>query len=824
MSARAAEPRRPRSTRKGRLPRPAAPPPGAPVPAAAAEAPERAACDAGSLRVLVLAPSAEAASPVVQELEEASARPRLAVVSLLARAAVQRESWDLVVVVANATGLTVLEGLQAVRQSLPEGILIVVGAEDDPDLVDAAMAAGADQYVPRARLGRLRRAVERVCRETVARRGQRRAEGMLRESEQRFAAFMNNSPTIAYLKDEEGRYVYVNEPFLASFEVEAGSWHDRTDFDLWPEEVAKELIRHDASVLSRRRPGQTFETLPGKDRRPHTWMLYRFPVTDLSGRVLLGGLGMDVSELKQAEYALQATQERLERVLSSSPTVLYALAVEGPSLALAWVSRNVETLLGYGVEEVTDSGWWLENVHPDDRARVGAALESVLGEGNLTQEYRFRHRNGQYLWIRDELRLRRDVYGAPVEGFGSWADITERREAEQVLERAKAELEARVSERTAELREAYERLQIELSERRRTEAELASTADKLSRANDELTVRMQEVEQHNQELKALGVMSELLQSCRTAADAQSVAKHWAGDLFPGESGALYLFRPGSNLLEVLADWGDGPPREQVFERDDCWALRSSRPHTAGRDGLRCTHVKDVPADGAYLCIPMIAQGEALGLLHVTTAADSKTREDRRSFALTVAQNVALGLSNQRLREALKAQAIRDPLTGLFNRRHMEESLEREIRRLARLDSPLSVLMLDIDHFKQLNDTLGHDAGDAVLRELGMFLQNAVRSADIACRYGGEEFTLILPDASPSDALHRAETIRAGIHATSQIQDRGRTIGPVTVSIGVAALPNHASTAEDLLRAADQALYRAKEAGRNQVRVAGEPGR
>ena len=216
---------------------------------------------------------------------------------------------------------------------------------------------------------------------------------------------------------------------------------------------------------------------------------------------------------------------------------------------------------------------------------------------------------------------------------------------------------------------------------------------------------------------------------------------------------------------------------------------------------------------------MMAQGEALGVLYLAGAGELDMPESRRRFAQTVAESLALGLANLRLREALRSQALRDPLTGLFNRRFMEEALEREMRRALRRVAPLSVIMMDLDHFKQLNDTLGHDAGDALLRELGLFLQNHVRAADIACRYGGEEITLIMPDAPLAIARQRAEELREGVRRLL-IQDRGRTIGPVTVSVGVAAYPEHAASGDTLLRAADLALYAAKDAGRDRVCVAG----
>ena len=172
----------------------------------------------------------------------------------------------------------------------------------------------------------------------------------------------------------------------------------------------------------------------------------------------------------------------------------------------------------------------------------------------------------------------------------------------------------------------------------------------------------------------------------------------------------------------------------------------------------------------------------------------------------------------KLRETLHNLSIRDPLTGLFNRRYMEESLERELLKAKRYSRSLGVIMIDIDHFKRFNDTYGHEAGDQVLRELGVFLQNHIRLTDIPCRFGGEEFTLILPEADIMFTQQRAEQIRLGV-AAIRVSIQGQTLAKITISQGVAVFPGNGQTGEELLRAADEALYRAKQQGRNHVALA-----
>jgi diguanylate cyclase (GGDEF)-like protein len=218
------------------------------------------------------------------------------------------------------------------------------------------------------------------------------------------------------------------------------------------------------------------------------------------------------------------------------------------------------------------------------------------------------------------------------------------------------------------------------------------------------------------------------------------------------------------------------------------------------------------------CVPLIAQGEAIGVLSLVepipapaSNAAAPDREYRHGIVTATAEQIALALANLRLRETLKNQSIRDPLTGLFNRRFLEESLERECRRSIRAGRPLSILMLDIDHFKQFNDTFGHDAGDVVLREVGAVTRTVFRGEDVACRYGGEEFALVLGDTTAEGAVTRANALRDRVKEIA-LSFRRQALGPLTISVGVATLPTHGVDGGALIRAADLALCRAKREG------------
>jgi diguanylate cyclase (GGDEF)-like protein len=225
----------------------------------------------------------------------------------------------------------------------------------------------------------------------------------------------------------------------------------------------------------------------------------------------------------------------------------------------------------------------------------------------------------------------------------------------------------------------------------------------------------------------------------------------------------------------------------------------------------------------------MGQGETLGLMHLQSGSSlagsqpkatdlpdglsENSQKSRYRLAVTLAKHVGLALANLKLRETLRNQAIRDPLTGLFNRRHMEESLEREILRATRRGTPVGLIMIDIDHFKDFNDSSGHAAGDGILRELASLLQKQTRGEDLACRYGGEEVTLVLSETSLEDALQRAEQLRQEAKHLNIYQGQ-QALGTITLSVGVAVFPEHGVTVEALLSAADGALYRAKAEGRD----------
>jgi diguanylate cyclase (GGDEF)-like protein/PAS domain S-box-containing protein len=344
--------------------------------------------------------------------------------------------------------------------------------------------------------------------------------------------------------------------------------------------------------------------------------------------------------------------------------------------------------------------------------------------------------------------------------------------------------------------------------------------DRVQKANEELTVLVAELHRRDSEMQLLNRMNDLLQTCNSQEEAYKVIALLAAELFAGQNGCVAVLHASGQHLETVARWGDEAPVESTFSLEDCWALRRGHPHEVidPRASWLCSHFVHQPETG-YLCVPLTVQGETLGLLCLVGAAARRGEHQvsQQQLTVMVGESIKLCLSNLKLREKLHSQATHDPLTGLFNRRYLEETLSRELHRAHRGNSPLGVAMLDLDHFKRFNDTFGHDAGDSLLRELGQLLREKLRKSDISCRYGGEEFVLVMPDSSLANTQQRVEQIR-GLVKELKIRHGNQLLGTVAASAGVAEAPEHGSTAPELLRAADNALYAAKQAGRDRIVV------
>jgi len=358
--------------------------------------------------------------------------------------------------------------------------------------------------------------------------------------------------------------------------------------------------------------------------------------------------------------------------------------------------------------------------------------------------------------------------------------------------------------------------QQEIMQRKKAQEELFA-------ANETITGLLEDARVEASAITQISELGSLLQACSSLAEVYKVLPLRMARLFPETSGTLALLNESRDKVASVAAWGTGPPCESSFAVADCWSLCRGCVHslTASDAPLRCTHLH---SEGESVCLPVAAHGETIGVLAIQDditpagALDSADHTRRQQLASAICEHIALSISNLNLREALHLQAIHDPLTGLYNRRHMQEFLDREIHRAHRRHRPVAILMLDLDNFKLYNDTFGHAAGDDVLRSVGQTLLKSVRAEDFVCRYGGEEFLAILPECTLQQAAVRANEIRRRIKG-SEVGSGRTSPNPVTVSIGVAAFDETADQVRLLLKLADDALYQAKREGRDRIVIA-----
>jgi len=402
--------------------------------------------------------------------------------------------------------------------------------------------------------------------------------------------------------------------------------------------------------------------------------------------------------------------------------------------------------------------------------------------------------------LRDEIRNLAAAFGSMA------ADL--KNHQDRLLSHAR-DLETTIAERTAE--PTHEKDSIELSGVERI--------THLNATVDELRSEVAELSKRNREITLLSKMNDYLQTSTSESEAYSIISETVAALFPEDSGAVFVLSASRDNLEAAAVWGPLATANVIFPPTECWAHRLGQVHLAVGHERWCPHVTD--DRHMYVCLPLLAQGETLGILHLLDGPtrgdqdDAARMAEKCKLAKVLADDIGLGIANLKLRESMRNLSIRDPLTGLFNRRYMEESLEQEQHRAKRNDTHLAVIMIDIDHFKQFNDTFGHDGGDAVLRALGTFFKQHVRGSDVACRYGGEEFILVLSPSTAEGAWQRAEKIREDVRLLS-VTHASPGVSLITLSLGVAIFPDHAADTAAIIKAADVALYQAKCGGRNRV--------
>jgi diguanylate cyclase (GGDEF)-like protein len=350
----------------------------------------------------------------------------------------------------------------------------------------------------------------------------------------------------------------------------------------------------------------------------------------------------------------------------------------------------------------------------------------------------------------------------------------------------------------------------------------SSVSEEREVLNEEMRVTIRALQETIRSASVLGHLVDMLNSCVSRDEAYEVIDHAAQSMFAA-GGTVSAFDASKNQLEVKCAWGSFARDHQTFSTNDCWALRRGHDHESMPGEISCEHLRD-GGDVHTICRPLLAQGEIMGVLTISIPDDELpvvsaigVIHPLRQTALMFSEHISIWMANFNLRENLRQQSIRDPLTNLFNRRFMEETLTREISKAARTLDEISVIQIDVDNFKDFNDEHGHAVGDSTLRAISDVILSQFRDSDVPCRSGGEEFTLLLPKCSWDDAHARCVELQ---HHVAQLRISTPMspllLQPPTLSIGIATSPEHGFTNETLLRSADLALYAAKAAGRNRI--------
>ena len=592
------------------------------------------------------------------------------------------------------------------------------------------------------------------------------------QTEARYHLIFNSVPVGIAITDSDGNFYAFNPAFSEMMAYSPAQMRELTAYALYQNEddrkqLLNQLLHNDTvrnfETTFIRRDGKPIQVLLNADTINFGYL----------NNALLASI-RDVSPLKTIEAKLIKERNFSDAILDTSDSLIMVYNKDGRMIKF---NKACEKATGYTLSDMQHAPFW-EILSPDP-AKTKTHVDKINETLFETYEGPWQAKDGRVLLIRWASTVLADEDGQDYV-ISTGSDITESRKAHEAVREANRQLEK----------------------------------------------SLKHLEERNQAISLLADMEGYLQGCRTIEEACTICAQFVQSICPETNGAVYLINKSGKLAQTQETWGDESLSEKMFIPTNCWSVRRGKLNLidAAHRGLPCPHIH-AAANGQYLCIPMEANGDLLGILHINFIDTHKQEEansnpqpyfeSRLRLLTTAIETAALTLSNIMLQDSLRQQSIRDMLTGIYNRRYMMESLFRELSRAQREQTEVSVLMFDIDHFKEFNDTYGHDGGDTLLRHLGGFLKQSTRGEDIVCRYGGEEFVVVLPNTRHKTAMQKADALRLGV-SELEVPHLGILMRTCTISVGVATFPKNGYTADALLKVADNALYIAKREGRNRV--------
>ncbi len=503
------------------------------------------------------------------------------------------------------------------------------------------------------------------------------------------------------------------------------------------------------------------------------WIVFSKSIMSLATILLIILLLIMILNVLRSTSKLKENEEKYRRFFATSRDGTFMTSIEGKVLD---ANDSAVKLFGYrDMEDLFNANILDLYTYPEDR-RI---FSGILTEKGHVEEYPvlLKKKDGRPVDCVVTAVIVKNLNGTPVAIQGTVRDVTEKKKDEM----------------------------------------------NIRNMNRELSTMVGKLEARSTLSKTVSELREYLSASSSVSEIGPVIARYLKKMFPLSDGALFLLSPSKTDLETVARWGNYSENieENFMSPDDCWGLRRGQNYIIenSESDVPCSHIKDPVSGVLYACFPLVAKNEIIGLLHIRCSSHSTYDAEKRLYfketAETLTALLSLSISNLRLNEKLSMLSIKDALTGLFNRRYLEETFIRESVRAKRNKSNIGIIMADIDHFKKFNDIHGHAAGDAVLKQISKFLSSSIRGCDIVCRYGGEEFVLMLPDADLCNTFLRAQNLVEKAK-NMQFDFNGITLGPVTLSMGVSAYPEKGEKLEELLRVADAALYRAKNEGRDRA--------